>query len=46
VFVGELTVGYGEIVVATIFGRLLTVLIIIVGATTTTLFLIYFVQLM
>jgi hypothetical protein len=39
-------VGYGEIDVVTIFGRILSVFIIIVGATTTTLFLIYFVQLM
>lgn len=44
--VTQVTVGYGDVNVATIFGRMVAILIILVGVTNTSLLLILFMRLM
>lgn len=46
VIVTQVTVGYGDILLMTIFGRLATLLVILAGVTTTALLLILFMKLM
>lgn len=44
--VTQVTVGYGDVNVVTIFGRTISILCILIGVTSTSLLLIFFMRLM
>lgn len=44
--VTQVTVGYGNILVKTIFGRIVSIFCVLIGVTSTSLLLIFFMRLM